>query len=84
MCTIAITTKEGSNAAREWSAKTNESREAITKKKKNMRRRAQRVNTQKKRDKSEEAMPTEEGSPCPTPEALGSIKLRQVEEAQPM
>ena len=43
VCTIAITTKEGSNAARDWIAKTDQSREAIAKKKKNMRRRARRV-----------------------------------------
>jgi len=37
VCTIAILTKEGSNAARDWSAMTDQSREAIAKKKKNMR-----------------------------------------------
>ena len=76
VCTIAILTKEGSNAARDWSNKAEESCEAIVKKKKNIKRKARRVHARKKRGDTDKAMPTEEGSPCPTPEALGSIKLR--------
>ena len=81
MCTIAIPTQEGSNAAREWNDKRQDSRESSTKRK-NKSRKNIRAHTRKKRGGTSKATAEKLDSPGPTPEALVCIKLRQVEENQ--
>ena len=82
MCTIAITTQEGRNAACEWNDKRQDSRESNAKKK-NKSRKDRRAHTRKKHGGTSDATDDNLDSPCPAPEALVSIKLRRVEEDQP-
>ena len=82
MCTIVITTQEGSNAPREWNNKRQDSRESSTKKK-NKSRKDRRAYTYKKRGGTGEAMVDKLDSACPTLEVLVSVKIRRVEEDQP-
>ena len=82
VCTNFITTQEGSNVAREWNNKREDSHESSTKKK-NKSRKDRRAHTRKKHGGTSDATDDNLDSPCPAPEALVSIKLRRVEEDQP-
>ena len=75
VCTITITTQEGSNAAQEWNHKRHDSRESSTKKK-NTSRKNRWAHTRKKREGTSEAIANKLDSLCPTPEALVNIELR--------
>ena len=80
VCTSAITTQEGSNAAQEWSEKRQDSCESSERKKNKSRKdRRARARTQEKHGENSNAKPRKIASPCPTPEALTSVQLRRVE-----
>ena len=83
VCTTAITTQEGSNAAREWNDKRQETRDSSTKKQ-NKSRKNRQVHARKKRNGTSKAVADILDSPGPMPEALVGVKLRLVEENQPV
>ena len=78
VCNIAITTQDGSNAARELEEKRRDSRESSAKKKSKSRK-ERRAHAHEKHGGTDKARAEKVEPPCPTPEVLTGVQLRHGE-----